>query len=243
VAGFSTAQPFELQLAMFLGVGLIGLLLPAAAGALAGGALPYDMPQRRRLTWTETAVLGGALGVIAAAVTSVTRAADQPPWPAVDNLATYFPVVAAVFDPIPRLLLRSITLLALLTAVDDVTRGWTRHRTVSGALLVVAGSVLSAPSDPSSIGQWVSAASITGVGLLAAYVFLLRSDLSMTPVAVGALTVLQQIPEVATGGTIALSLIEVGVTAVTAWWLFHLLRRARDSVMSTPSSSSVPAEL
>jgi hypothetical protein len=232
VAGFSTAQPFELQLAMFLGVGLVGLLLPGAALALAAGALPYDMPQRQRLTWTQAATLGAALGVIAAALIAAVNASGQPPWPSASTLTAYSPLVAAVLDPIPRLMLRAITLLALLAAVDDVTRGWTRHRVISGALLVVAGSVLSAPSDPSSIAQWVTAASVTGVGLLAAYVFLLRADLSMTPIAVGTLAALQQIPDVMTSGMIATSLIEIFVSALAAWWLFGLLRRARDADMT-----------
>jgi hypothetical protein len=235
VAGFSTAQPFELQLAMFLGVGLVGLLLPGAAVALAAGAVPYDIPQRRRMTSKETVMLGAALGLLAAVVTAAVRASGQPPWPSVGTLAAYSPLAAAVLDPIPRLLLRSITLLALLTAVDDVTRGWTRHRAISGALLVVAGSVLSAPADPSSISQWLSAASITGVGLLAAYVLLLRHDLAMTPVAMGTLTVLQQIPDVGTSGAVMASLIEVAVTAIAAWWLFRLLGRERDAVTSTPT--------
>jgi Type II CAAX prenyl endopeptidase Rce1-like len=235
VAGFSTAQPFELQLAMFLGIGLVGLLLPGAALALAGGAIPYDMPQRRRMTWAQTALLGVSLGAIAAAITVVIRASGEPRWPPVGALAAYLPLMAAVLDPVPALLLRTITLLALLTAVDDLTRGWTRHRLISGVLLVVAGAVLSAPSDPSSISQWVSAVSVSGIGFLAAYVLLLRSDLTMTPIAVGTLALLQQVPDVSTSGAVAASLVEIVVTAVVAWWLFRLLRRERDGVVTAQS--------
>jgi hypothetical protein len=230
IASFSTATPFELQVAMLVGIGLLGVFLPGALVALSAGALPYDIPRRRLLTASQAAILGASLGALAAAAAWFS-ASGEPAWPDVRALGAYLPPVAWALDRVPALLLRTATLLALLTIVDDFTDGWTSRRVVFGILLIAAGGVLGVPTAGLSLAEWAPAAALTGLALLSAYVFLLRYDLSLTPLVVATMVVLDQIADGARTGlviAIASSVVGGALTAFTGWWLFRLLRRARD---------------
>ncbi len=234
MASLVTARPFELQVAMLAGLGLIGVLAPAAMVALAAGTLPHRMPRRRTTTTRQAWMLGVSLGIVAAAAIALARASSQPAWPDVSPLATYLPLLASALERIPGLLLRTVTVLVLLTAVDHFTRGWTIRRVVFGAALVVAGALLGAPGDMLSIWQWLVGAAVAGLALFSAYVFLLRFDLSLTPIAMATAILLEQIREAALdgfSGAFAGSVVGIIVTAAVAWWMFSLLRRARDGTV------------
>jgi hypothetical protein len=231
VATFSTAQPYSLQVLTRLGIGLVGLLMPAAIVALAAGALPFEMPMRRIIPRGTAALLGGALGTIVVAAGAVTHSGGEPPWPDVSAFGTFVPFLAGALSPIPAFLLRTVTLMALLATVDHLTHGWTRRRLPIGAGLFVAGAVLGAPGAD-GIGEWVTAAGFSGAGLVAAYGFLLRDDLSLTPFAVAAMVAAAQIHDAFESSAIdhiAGSILGAALVAFTAWWLCGLLRHARVS--------------
>jgi hypothetical protein len=231
LASLSTARPFGLQIAMLVGVGLVGLLLPGTMVALAAGSLPSDMPKRRILTTPQLLALGASLGVIAAAAGVLIRASGPPPWPDVDALASYVPFLAWSLERVPALLLRAVTLLALLTVVDDFTDGWTTRRAVFGIGLIVAGAVLGVPTGSLSVPQWAVAGAAVGSALLCAYVFVLRHDLSIGPLVMATAVSLAQIRDgVQTGLTVAIggSLVGAALTVLTAWWMVRQLQRERD---------------
>jgi Type II CAAX prenyl endopeptidase Rce1-like len=231
VATFSTARSFDLQLAMFAGIGLIGLVLPGGLTALAAGTLPFDMPKRRVMTLSQASILGTSLGIVIAASSTFVRAAGQPPWPDVSPLGSYVPLLQWLLERIPPLLLRTVTILALLTTVDDLTSGWTKQRIPFAILLVVAGGVLGVPPTALPIAEWAFAAALMGIGLLCAYVFLLRHDLSLTPLAMSAALLLSQVRDGTQNGSgVAMAGALGGATLIawTGWWMFRLLRRVRD---------------
>ena len=228
IATMSTAQPFALQFAMLTGVGLIGVLFPSAMVALAAGTLPHDMPRRRIMTTGQAWLLGISLGLALGAAAAITRLAGEPAWPDLTALSAYIPLLAAVVDRLPGFLLRTITLLALLTAVDDFSHGWTQRRPLYGSVLVLAGAALGVPVGSLTLAEWAPAAAAAGVALLCAYVLLLRFDLSLTPLAVCAMSLPAQLRELSQGGPFIGSILGIVCLALTAWWLYDLLRRARD---------------
>jgi hypothetical protein len=245
IARLSTSQPFGLQLAMIFGIGLVGLLLTGAMIALAAGTLPYDMRDRRTLTTTQRWILGVSLGALAAGATALLRA-GEPAWPDVDALGTYVPMVARLVDGIPALLLRSITLLALLTAIEDFSDGWTKRRPLYGLLLIAAGALLGAPADDLSFAEWLPIGVSVGVALLLAFVFVLRDDLSLVPIAIATTIALAQLRNALLAGTPAApfgSFIGALLTLWAGWWMVGLLRGARSATgdVSPDAASSSPA--
>lgn len=231
VASFSTTQPFWLQVLMRLGLGLVGLLLTATLAALAAGILPRFIRPRRTISTARALILGIALGLVAVAARGVAHAAGEPPWPGVGALASYIPVLAAATSKIPALVLSTVTLLVLLSAVDHATKGWTTRRVLFGLLLALAGAVLGGAPESQTIGRWLVASSLSGAGLVGAYVLVLRYGLSLTPIVVATVIGLTHVREGVLGGfpgALSGSLAGLALTAWTGWLIFRLLRRAGD---------------
>lgn len=230
VASFSTAQPFGLQVLMRLGFGFVLFLLPAALVALAGGVLPRFIRRRRAISAPHAWLLGISLGLVAAALTAVARSSGQPAWPDVSPLASYVPLLATATGKIPGLVVGTVTLAVLLSGVDHATKGWTTRRVLFGVLLAVAGGVLGGAPESETVGKWLMTAVLSGAVLVCAYVFLLRYDLALTAFGMATVTAVTQVREGVQGafpGVLAGSLVGLGLTALTAWWIFRLLRRAR----------------
>jgi len=235
LATFSTAQPFSLQLLTRLGVGVVGLLIPAAIVALAAGTLPFDMPVRRIIPRGTAALLGSSLGLIVVAASAFSRRMSEPPWPDVSAYGNYVPLLAAAVGTLPAFLLRSVTMMVMLCTVDHLTHGWTRRRLVIGAALVLVGAVLGAPGAD-SLEAWMMTAALSGVGLLCAYVFLLRHDVSMTPFVIATLVAASRVRDALQSGLTEIAVgavLGIVLVALAAWWLSGLLRRARVASATT----------
>jgi hypothetical protein len=230
LASLSTAQPFELQVAMLAAGALLGILLPSVVLALAAGSVPYDAPRRRLIESREAWAVGAALGVLLVTAGSLVRLAGPPLWPDLTALSTYVPFVAWPIEPVPALFLRAITMLALLILVDDYTNGWTERRLLFGVLLVVAGALLGAPSSGLAPGEWAVAGLTTGLVLLGVYVLILRHDLLLVVPAMGVALALSTAREAAQASSWSVSVgTTLGALVVLscAWWLFQMLNAAR----------------
>jgi hypothetical protein len=237
IARLSTSQPFQLQLAMIFGLGVVAVLVPGAIVALAAGTLPFDMPKRRTMTTAQRWIAGVSLGAIMVGASALMRGA-APPWPDDSALGTYIPMLAWAIDRIPPLMMRSITLLALLTAIDDFSDGWTRHRALYTLVLIAAGALLGTRPDDLSFAEWLPIGAAAGTALFLAYVFVLRDDLSLIPLAIATAMVCGQLRDgLLIGRTDALvgAIAGAAVTAIVGAWMFALLRGARDR--SVPSAA------
>jgi hypothetical protein len=236
-ATLSTAQPYALQVWMRVGIGLVALLVPAALLGLAGGTLALEMPLRRQIPRTTAAILGMSLGFVVLAAAAATRAGGEPPWPDVSALGTFVPPLAAAIGRLPSLLLRTVTLMVLLSVVDHMSRGWTRQRVLLGLALIVAGAVLAAPPADTMLG-WVVAAALVGVVFLCAYIFLLRFDMSIVPFAMATIVGASLLRDALSGtalGVAAGSIAGIVLAAVMAWWICGQLREARARQAAPPA--------
>ena len=99
------------------------------------------------------------------------------------------------------------------------------------SLLIVAGAALGVPAAGVPITEWAVVGLLAGVALLAAYVFVLRHDLSLAVPAMTVAVVLGQLRDGMVAGTTAAlagSLAGVVLTSAIGWWMFGLFRRVRD---------------
>ncbi len=189
MASLSTAQPLPLQIGAVAGVGLVGLGITAALVGLALGALPKTLTSLPRLPAADALPLGLAAGALAAAVGAASSWLRTPSWaPDADltSLNSFVPFADLVLDPIPGFLTRLAVLLALFVIVDRITHGWTRLRVVSAVVLLAVGMIASGPPVGGPMTAWLIAALVTGAAVSGIYAGLLRLDLSMIPLALGA---------------------------------------------------------
>ena len=257
MASFTTAQPFQLQVLLAIANGCLLLLIPAAATALAAGAVTRSMSVR----WSPriAAIVGVSLRLVDAGLSTATdmiRGTQGPAWPDVSPLGSYLPTLAAATEGIPDLLVQTVTLLVLLTGFHQLTRGWTIRRLLLTPVLVGASLLLTGPPGGAGIPAWLVAGVVSGLGLLSFYILVLRYDLSLTPIALGttvALDHLQQALHPAFPGAVVGGLLGAVTTILVSLWLFGLLRHAHTravtrgcdhdevAIGATFASASVPS--
>ena len=240
MAALSTSQPLPLQLFVLIASGAVGLSLQSAAMGLVSGAVPVWCRDRGR-EWRTALGLGIALGLVAAAVGAAsTVPGDGARWPSYDGAAALVPFLAAAVDPIVVLLTRIVFLTLLVATANRLSRDWTRRRLPIGAALVVLGGVLGNASSPLNLVAWASFAAVIGVLLLAAYVVVLRHDVSIVPVAAAAMTSLGALRE-GWAGAYPASFGGAIVSVAAMWivaglWFRALTPRTHEDTNTPPAS-------
>jgi hypothetical protein len=151
----------------------------------------------------------------------------EPVWARYSPLGNYVPIVAGGFVPITALLIQTIMILFMLTAVDRFTARWTKRKLLFGILLILAVLVTSG-SDVSSIWFWLVSGIFAGIIYLLAYYFVFRFMPAAIPIAIAMLLFLEQIKTcvynafpVAIYGAI-LAIIFIGL--LTYFWFIRLLK-------------------
>jgi hypothetical protein len=203
---------------------LIGLTL---------GAVPQRLPRFETLSRDDVMRLGAAAGLFAAGIAGAADWLRTPEWAAtadISPLGSLAPIVQVAIAPVTGLLTRAAVLLALLTAVDHVTRGWTRWRVPACAVLACVGLLAVGLPAGSHYAGWLAAGFLTAAGLVIGYVALLRFDLTIVPVAIGTMAAVQALARGARRpfpGALAGSIIAALVILLVGWWWSRALGRAR----------------
>jgi hypothetical protein len=194
MANLTTSQPLRLQLAILVGTSGVGLGLLSAAMALVAGAVPLWSAAAARLESHQAIVVGVALGAVAAAARGLgalgaALGANEPAsWPSYAGAGSFVPFLAASTNPIVGMLTRLIVLMLIVAAVDRITAGWTRRRVLASTLLWLVGGLLGATGSPEHLLPWIASAAVVGALLVAAYILVLRLDVSVVPFAVAVMT-------------------------------------------------------
>src|SRR5207244_2715991 len=116
LASLSTAQPLQLQIAILLGAGSVGLALMALAMGLISGAVPIWSPSNGVRDHRSAVVLALAVGAIGAAgrmLGALAGSAAGPSWPNYTGAAVYVPFGAAALAPLGAAGTRIVILLLL----------------------------------------------------------------------------------------------------------------------------------
>ncbi len=234
-ASFSTARPFLLQTVLFVGFGLIGLAIVAAAVGMNLGLvhrwLPAPPPGGLRAALAAGAGLGASAAGVGALVSSLGPHL-APRWPSFDGADAAVPLLSAAFAPLGRFVTSTALVLLVVAAAGRLTRAWTCRRILVSALLFVVGLVMTGSKGPDTLGGWAAGGILTGAVLLGAYVFALRHDASSAPVATAVIMILDTLREVAAraypGASAGHLIAALLVASLSFYWCQLLSRGVRD---------------
>ncbi|MCI0697231.1 CPBP family intramembrane metalloprotease [candidate division KSB1 bacterium] len=229
MAQLDTAQPLELQTLIVAGVGVIAVLLTSVAFALVIGlAQSWKKPQAQIET-SKALSWGAALGISIAgllALAGFLAPSVQPQWARYDAAGNFLSLLDASLDPVGRFVMQTALLLLVIVAVDRFTNGWSRKKVLFSALVILLGMIMAGARSVETIPVWLLSGLLTGGLLLLAYIFVLRLNLALIPLAVSVMILLgevkqgiaQPIPAARSGAIIAIVL-----TALFAlYWLKKL---------------------
>ena len=233
LSGFSTAQPFRNQvLIVFLGGLLVTVFLSGAIGLLLG--LAHYLSGERKSSGNLYA-RGMAMGFFAAGVLALIGLVSpdlEPFWPGSGALNEMIPLLFYFISPLKSLVMTSALLLFIFSAVSFLTRGWTCRRGQFSVLLIFFGVVISGSQGASDLVSWVISGLLTGLAILAAYVYLIRYSPAVIPPAVAALMILGQAREVyIQPGILSISgfIITAAVLAAVSYlWASHGFSRVEE---------------
>jgi Type II CAAX prenyl endopeptidase Rce1-like len=232
VAALPTAAPLPLAVGGVIAISFVALVLRAALVGLALGAQPQRMESCGALNLVDARRLGIAAGFAGAAAAGVAAAIRTPAWaqaPDLNALGNVLPLLDVVLDPVTGFLTRTAIVLATLVTIDHLTLGWTRRRTLGIAALALIGFLAGGAPSGLQMGRWVLAGVVTMAALEAAYIFLLRFDLSMVPLTIG---VMMAVATIARGlqrafpGELLAAIASATVVLLLAAWTFAAVRRA-----------------
>jgi hypothetical protein len=99
------------------------------------------------------------------------------------------------------------------------------------AALALVGVLANGVPAGSHYAGWLAAGLVTAAGLVAAYLTLLRFDLTMVPMAFGTMAAVEMLARGAQRpfpGALAGSLIAAVLTVLVGWWWSRLLGRSRE---------------
>jgi hypothetical protein len=230
LASVPTAVPLKVALAGIAGVGLVGLVIIAALVGLVFGGVPPRLPKSAAPADAEALRLGVAAGLFGAVAGGAGAWLATPVWARMPELVpfgTLVPILQVALNPLPGILTRTAVLLALMIGADQLTAGWTRRRALA-IIAVAAVGFLSAGAPAAGLPAWVLAGLVTAFALLAAYVTLLRFDLTTVPLAVGVMAAIEALAgavEPAFPGALPGALIGAAAALLTGWLCFTALRR------------------
>jgi len=197
-ASFSTEAAYELQAGMLLAGGLLGLLVVAATIALNIGLAHRWLPSQPSAVKAPILAAGVGLGALLAGVAAIASTLGPntaPTWADTSAAATSFPTLAVVMSPIGGWITRTALLLLVLAALHAGTAGWSRRRKSFAALALPLGLVLSGIKGVESPAIWLGGGVAAGAILLAAYVFVLRFQLALLPLATATMAALGTVGE------------------------------------------------
>jgi hypothetical protein len=233
LASLPTALPFGIQIVTLIGVGIVAVVVMPSLTGLAMGALPRRLTVSGLLPERDALTMGIAGGLCGAALALVGAWLRTPAWaqtPELAALGTYVPVVDLAVDPLTSLLTRIAVVATFLAGVSLLTNGWTQRRIVGVVALLVIGFSAAGPPAGAAMGGWAAAGAVLAVGVVAVYVFLLRADLTMVPIALGTMIAFGALARGSRQlfpGALAGAIIAAIVIATVAWWVFRALRRYR----------------
>ena len=238
LASLPTVAPLPLAVGGVIAAGSVGLAVSATLVGLAIGALPRRLAAASALPRDEVTRLGIALGFFAAGVAAIAAWLRTPEWadaPDLGAAGSLVPMLQVALSPVAGLLMRTAVLTTMLTAIDEMTSGWTRRRSLAIAGLVLIGLLDAGLPSGTHYGSWFAGAALTAAALTVAYITLLRFDLTMVPLAIGtmlAASVLMRGAGQPFPGALSGSIVAAALTVSLGWWWSGALARSRESTSS-----------
>jgi hypothetical protein len=222
---------FGLQAALVLAVGLIALVVTAAAVALNIGLAHQWLPPSSSEGPASTVAAGLGLGALLAGVDAMLSRLGPdtaPNWASLEGASAFAPTVAVLLSPVGQWITGTALLLVVVAALHAGTLGWSRRRVPFAALTLLVGLVLTGSGSVESPLLWLGGGLAAGAVLLATYVFVLRHQFALLPLATAVETALGAMGEGLMRG-FAGALVGAVVGAILVLALSYLWSRALSS--------------
>jgi hypothetical protein len=242
-ARFSTAQPYNLQAAMFLGAGAVVVVLMAVGIGLLSGFGSALLPTRRALPAAFILLTALSLAGVAAGIgAGLSRLGPRlsPSWANLVGLESRSLWIDSLSDPIVTFFGHAILFLLLAVTVDRITSGWTRRKAPGVLLLVLAGFAMTGNVETAPF--WLVKGAVTALILLGAWVLVLRHAPELAIIATGVLQVLGLVKEAVSGAYPQVPLtagVRALVTCMAIWFLYGFVVQIRKPAMESESYENV----
>jgi hypothetical protein len=110
-------------------------------------------------------------------------------------------------------------MLLIFVGIDRWTAGWTTRKESVPVLLLLLGLILAGRQSVDSLPGWLVMGALLGLGMWAAYAWVLRFDLSLVPPAAGAIALTAAVSRALGGaypGALAGSMVAMVLVGITA---------------------------
>ncbi len=197
-AGFSSAQPYQLQAVIVMAGILLALIASATGIAMSLGLVhrwvPRQPPGPTPLQLAGGCGLGLALSGLGVLLSLITPRME-PLWPSFEAAGARWPLLAAALDPITGWVAGTALVVLVINFVDTLSSGHRRWRPLLFVALAGTGFVIAGVADVPSISRWITAGVLTGAALIASYLLVLRSHVALLPVTTAAIGSLATVRE------------------------------------------------
>ena len=223
-AAFDTTQAWGQQALVGVGGGVVAAGFLAVLLGLVAGFVHRWIPAGTPTTAATRVLRGGALGAAWAGLGAAATAAAPslaPVWGSLSSAGTTLPWAGPTLDAIRGWALQTLLLLLLFALAGALSRRKGRSA-LAGVLLLVSGLVFAGAGGVPGLGVWLATGLATGVVLWLSYVFVVRSQPAVVPIAVGTMAILSlargaqlaAYPGAAVGAALAVVLLG----ALSVWW-------------------------
>jgi len=133
-----------------------------------------------------------------------------------------------------------VFLTLVVAAANHLSGTWTKQRTGVGVLLVLIGGVLGNAASPRDFPAWIGLTILIGAIFLAAYVLVLRHDVSTVPIAAAVMTSLGALREGLAGAypaSLGGAFLSVVLMSLIGWTWFRALEALAPAPVTPPVAS------
>ena len=107
----------------------------------------------------------------------------SPVWADYGAARTLIPILDATVDALWPYALTTALVLFVYTAIDRLTKGWTKKRGLFALVIILFGLIYTGFHPIKSLEYWLLSGALWGIILLLAYLFVFRYHLALVPIA------------------------------------------------------------
>ncbi len=227
-AQFQTALGFNLQAGLFGVTSLLVVVVGSGVLALNLGMVDRWRPAAAGRGGLPSGVALGALVAGMAIVLARLAPQSEPRWLDYGPAGTVVPWLGAALGPLSSFITTATLMLLVFVGMHRWTTGWTQRRESASVAFLLLGWIFAGRQPVDSLPGWLILGALMGAGMWAAYVWVLRFDLSLVPPAAATLAIAAAVSRAmgnAYPGALAGSVVAVVlIVAVALWWHRSLVR-------------------
>jgi len=229
-AQFQTALGFNLQAGLFVVTSLLVVVVGSGVVALNLGLVDRWRPAAAGRGGLLSGVALGALVAGMAVVLARFAPQSEPRWLDYLPAGTGVPWLGAALGPLSSFITTATLMLLVFVGIHRHTAGWTQRKESATVAFLLLGWIFAGRQSVDSLPGWLILGVLLAAGMWAAYVWVLRFDLSLVPPAAATLAIAGAISRArgnAYPGALAGSVLAtVLIVAVALWWHRSLAGKA-----------------